>query len=108
MASVRWYLETGLKEFGLSKESLLFAYFVAAASIFEPERSPERLAWAKTAALLETLKSYKKDQERRNVFMDRLSNIYKPDYSKKYASHCLSSQAPLCKIVYLSCTKFFA
>ncbi|KAL2565697.1 hypothetical protein AAZX31_19G142700 [Glycine max] len=32
----RWYTEAGLEGFGLSKESLLFAYFIAAASIFEP------------------------------------------------------------------------
>ena len=84
MAFVRWYLETGLEEFGLSKESLLHAYFVAAASIFEPERSLERLAWAKTAALLETVKSYIKDEETRTTFVEQFNNnIKRQDYSNK-------------------------
>ncbi|KAL5059577.1 hypothetical protein RYX36_031181 [Vicia faba] len=54
----RWYLESDLEGFGLSKKNLLYAYFIAAANIFEPEKSLERLAWAKTATLLRILKSY--------------------------------------------------
>ncbi|XP_050910981.1 ent-copalyl diphosphate synthase, chloroplastic [Lathyrus oleraceus] len=73
----RWYLESELEGFGLTKNSLLFAYFVAAASIFEPERSLERLAWAKTTALLRTLKSYFKDEETRNAFGDQLNESIK-------------------------------
>jgi len=71
---IRWYSEAGLERFGLSKQSLLFAYFIAAASIFDPERSPERLAWAKTATLLETLGSYIKDEQTRNAFVDFFNN----------------------------------
>ena len=46
-----------LGDFGVSGRSLLFTYFMAVASIFEPERSQERLAWAKTAFLVETISS---------------------------------------------------
>ncbi|XP_012473916.1 ent-copalyl diphosphate synthase 1 isoform X1 [Gossypium raimondii] len=53
----RWYWEMGLGDFGMSRRSLLLSYFMAAASIFEPERSQERLAWAKTAFLVETIAS---------------------------------------------------
>ncbi|KAL5055432.1 hypothetical protein RYX36_036114 [Vicia faba] len=70
----RWYLESDLEGCGLSKKNLLYAYFVAAANIFEPERSLERLAWAKTAALLRTLKSYNKDVETWDAFGDPLKN----------------------------------
>lgn len=70
----RWHLESELEGFGLSKKSLLFAYFVAAANIFEPERSLERLAWAKTTALVETLVSHIKDEETRSAFVDRFIN----------------------------------
>ncbi|XP_027935618.1 ent-copalyl diphosphate synthase, chloroplastic-like [Vigna unguiculata] len=69
-----WYSDAGLERFGLSKQCLLFAYFIAAASIFEPERSRERLAWAKTAALLQTLGSFIKDQQTTNVFVDLFNN----------------------------------
>ncbi|KAK4408070.1 Kolavenyl diphosphate synthase TPS5, chloroplastic [Sesamum angolense] len=54
----KWYRNCELGEFGLSERSLLQAYYVAAASIFEPVKSGERLAWAKTAALVETIVSH--------------------------------------------------
>ncbi|XP_027351053.1 ent-copalyl diphosphate synthase, chloroplastic-like [Abrus precatorius] len=80
----RWYSESGLEGFGLSKRSVLFAYFVAAASIFESERSRERLAWAKTLALLETLRSFIKDKETRTAFVERFnSSINGPNHSNK-------------------------
>ena len=45
-------------EVDLSEESLLHAYYVAAASIFEPEKSNERLSWAKTAILMQAITSH--------------------------------------------------
>nr|QIA61386.1 terpene synthase 1 [Chiococca alba] len=54
----KWYNECGLGEYGLSERSLLLSYYLAAASIFEPERSKERLAWAKTTMLIRTIESY--------------------------------------------------
>ncbi|XVF21764.1 hypothetical protein REPUB_Repub12eG0118100 [Reevesia pubescens] len=53
----KWYSEMRLGDFGVSRRSLLLTYFMAAASIFEPERSQERLAWAKTTFLVETIAS---------------------------------------------------
>ncbi|KAL4312575.1 hypothetical protein GQ457_01G053180 [Hibiscus cannabinus] len=53
----KWYSEMGLGVSGVSRRSLLLTYFTAAASVFEPERSLERLAWAKTAFLVETIAS---------------------------------------------------
>ncbi|KAF8401695.1 hypothetical protein HHK36_012641 [Tetracentron sinense] len=50
-----WYTECNLRDFGVNRETLLLTYFVAAASIFEPERSKERLAWARTAVLVEAI-----------------------------------------------------
>ncbi|OIV92574.1 hypothetical protein TanjilG_02337 [Lupinus angustifolius] len=64
-----WYSESRLGEFGLSRKRLLLAYFLAAANIFEPERSHERLAWAKTTALLETITIYLSDAEMRKAFV---------------------------------------
>ncbi|KAJ4822265.1 hypothetical protein Tsubulata_006365 [Turnera subulata] len=54
----KWYQEWHPQDFGLSSKSLLLAYFLAAASIFETERSRERLAWAKTAVMLDTIENY--------------------------------------------------
>ncbi|KAJ7977390.1 Copalyl diphosphate synthase [Quillaja saponaria] len=50
-----WYSEAKLENYGLSIEELQFAYYLAAACIFEPERSLERFAWAKNSALIHTI-----------------------------------------------------
>ncbi|TQD99301.1 hypothetical protein C1H46_015090 [Malus baccata] len=66
----KWYAECKLENYGLSRRSLLMAYFVAAASIFEPERANERLAWAKTASLIETIGShFKEGTSQRKAFV---------------------------------------
>ncbi|RHN44314.1 putative ent-copalyl diphosphate synthase [Medicago truncatula] len=78
----KWYSESRLGEFGLSKRELLLAYFLAAANIFEPERSHERLAWAKTTALLETITSYVSDADLKKDFVKKFSDyINRQDYS---------------------------
>jgi ent-copalyl diphosphate synthase len=55
--------------YGVTQQSTLRAYFLAAASIFEPSRAAERLAWARTAVLAEAisrclLKSSNTDDDR--------------------------------------------
>ncbi|KAL0370519.1 UNVERIFIED_CONTAM: Kolavenyl diphosphate synthase TPS5, chloroplastic [Sesamum angustifolium] len=70
----KWYRNCGLGEFGLSERSLLQAYYIAAASIFEPEKSGERLALAKTAVLVETIVSHfdrqQLSRERKRAFVN--------------------------------------
>ncbi|KAJ4702652.1 Copalyl diphosphate synthase [Melia azedarach] len=84
----KWYTECQLENFGTSKRDLLLAYFLASASIYEPERSGERIAWAKTAILVETIAKYfhnNKDSshQQRKAFVDEF---------KKY---CNNSQQSL-------------
>ncbi|KAK8614654.1 hypothetical protein V6N13_068451 [Hibiscus sabdariffa] len=69
----KWYSDTGLGDFGMSTSSLLLTYFMAVASIFEPERSQERLAWAKTAFLVETITSSFNDHELRETFLQEFT-----------------------------------
>ncbi|KAG8389342.1 hypothetical protein BUALT_Bualt02G0219300 [Buddleja alternifolia] len=59
----KWYRNKSVGEFGLSETRLLQAYYIAAASVFEPEKSEQRLAWAKTAILMETIVSHFKAQQ---------------------------------------------
>ncbi|KAK3019600.1 hypothetical protein RJ639_005019 [Escallonia herrerae] len=59
----RWYGECNLGELGMSQRSLLLQFYLATASIFETQRSKERLAWAKTAMLVETIMSYFEREE---------------------------------------------
>ncbi|XXG48534.1 hypothetical protein AAC387_Pa02g2957 [Persea americana] len=54
----RWYEEVKLREYGVSRKAVLRAYFLAASSISEPDRANERLAWARTAVLMEAFASY--------------------------------------------------
>ncbi|KAI4349506.1 hypothetical protein L6164_010089 [Bauhinia variegata] len=70
----QWYSECRLGEFGLSRSDVLLAYFLAAASIFEAERCQERLAWAKTTALVHTITSSITDREMRKAFLNRFNN----------------------------------
>ncbi|CAK7346582.1 unnamed protein product [Dovyalis caffra] len=75
----RWYEECDLRDFGISRRTLLFSYFLAASSIFEPERSKERLAWASTTILLEIIGSYFDDNdgnssEQRRAFIHEFRN----------------------------------
>ncbi|KAL1332710.1 hypothetical protein AAHE18_11G047400 [Arachis hypogaea] len=72
----RWHSETGLEDFGVSKESILQAYFVAAACIFEPQRWLERLAWAKTVTLIHAFKFHINHDEARKVILEQLNNNF--------------------------------
>ncbi|OVA12584.1 Terpene synthase [Macleaya cordata] len=87
----KWYRDCSLRDIGLSRSTLLQAYFLATASIFEPKRSTERLAWTKTMLLIDAVSSYfmknSSDQKRR-AFVDdfinsssRSSSIYDENYS---------------------------
>ncbi|KAI8574530.1 hypothetical protein RHMOL_Rhmol01G0362000 [Rhododendron molle] len=53
----KWYADCKFG-IGIGQRSLLLAYYLATASIFEPERSIERMAWAKAATLVEAIVAY--------------------------------------------------
>ncbi|KAG7970545.1 hypothetical protein I3843_07G089500 [Carya illinoinensis] len=77
----KWYSECNLGDFGVSRRTTLFVYFLAAASIFEPERSKERLAWAKTTALVEAIACHFREKEMRTAFLHEFRNHSHPrDY----------------------------
>ncbi|CAN4116364.1 unnamed protein product [Withania somnifera] len=58
-----WFAQYNFQHFGISKKELLVAYFLGAASIFEVERSRERLAWAKTLIMCKMITSYFTDEQ---------------------------------------------
>jgi ent-copalyl diphosphate synthase len=70
----RWYSECNLEDFGLSRRTLLFAYFLASSSIFEPEKSIERITWTKTTALVEAISYYFDEEEMRRDFLQEFRN----------------------------------
>ncbi|KAF9618789.1 hypothetical protein IFM89_002657 [Coptis chinensis] len=72
----KWYNDCNLGDFSITDTTLLRTYFVAAASIFEPERSTERLAWTKTALLVDAIFAHFKNnsKEQRTAFVDEFFN----------------------------------
>ncbi|WOL11698.1 ent-copalyl diphosphate synthase 1, chloroplastic-like [Canna indica] len=54
----KWFEEAGLEAHGVKRSTLLKAYFLATACIFEPNRAVERLAWARTVVLAEGISTY--------------------------------------------------
>ena len=54
----------------MSERSLLLAYYIAASTTFEPEKSSERLAWAITTILVEIIASQKLSDEQKREFVD--------------------------------------
>ncbi|KAF8392464.1 hypothetical protein HHK36_022806 [Tetracentron sinense] len=79
----KWYTDCNLRVFGVTKRKLLLAYFQAAASIFEPERSIERLAWVRTQVLIKAVSSYFENEassvEQRRAFVDDFNNCSSQD-----------------------------
>nr|GFA74347.1 ent-copalyl diphosphate synthase, chloroplastic-like [Tanacetum cinerariifolium] len=58
-AMQQWYQDFGIGQFGTSDiMDPLVSYYLAAASIFEPEKSNERIGWAKTTILVDTISSF--------------------------------------------------
>ncbi|KAK9067613.1 hypothetical protein SSX86_011724 [Deinandra increscens subsp. villosa] len=86
----QWYVDFGIEKFGTNDiTSLLVSYYLAAASIFEPEMSRERIAWAKTTVLVDTITSFfdssKLLNEDRRAFVDAFRN---KSFSKQPSKKC--------------------
>ncbi|KAL8092691.1 ent-copalyl diphosphate synthase 1 isoform X2 [Apium graveolens] len=68
-----WCAYSNLEKFGMNEESLVVSYYLAASSLYEPESSNLRFGWAKTEALIETIRSYfgsiDKSAEQRKAFV---------------------------------------
>ncbi|XP_057967946.1 ent-copalyl diphosphate synthase 1-like isoform X2 [Malania oleifera] len=76
----KWYEKYNLGELGVSRKTLLLAYFVTAASIFEPERFKGRLAWAKTTIMVDMISSYfnheETTREQRSAFIHEFKSTF--------------------------------
>jgi ent-copalyl diphosphate synthase len=53
----RWCEKNNLEMYGVTPQSAMRAYFLAAANIFEPDRAAERLGWARTAVIAQAISS---------------------------------------------------
>ncbi|KAK4435739.1 Peregrinol diphosphate synthase TPS1, chloroplastic [Sesamum alatum] len=54
----QWYENFKVYEFGVSRKDLLLAYFLGSATIFEADRSKERIAWAKSQIICTMITSF--------------------------------------------------
>ncbi|KAL4558767.1 hypothetical protein LXL04_036969 [Taraxacum kok-saghyz] len=85
----QWYTDFGIERFGTSDiTSLLVSYYLSAASIFEPERSKERIAWAKTTKLVDTISSFfdsvKISKDHRREFVEEFRNTTNSIHHAKF------------------------
>ncbi|KAJ9543440.1 hypothetical protein OSB04_023147 [Centaurea solstitialis] len=85
----QWYVDFNIGRFGMSDTtSLLVSYYLAAASVFEPERSKERIAWAKTTTLVNAISTFFDSQqlskEHRRDFVDEFRNTPSSLHPAKY------------------------
>ncbi|XP_071716080.1 ent-copalyl diphosphate synthase 1-like [Rutidosis leptorrhynchoides] len=84
----QWYLDLNIEQFGTNIcTSLLVSYYLAAASIFEPEKSKERVAWAKTATMIDTILAFfsllQLTKDDRRDFVEEFRHAYpSPRHSK--------------------------
>ncbi|ONK76443.1 uncharacterized protein A4U43_C03F27940 [Asparagus officinalis] len=74
----KWYTECNLAMHCVSRKSVLRAYFLASACIFEPECAAERVGWAKTKVVAEAVSSYFRSEscteEARRKFVHNFRN----------------------------------
>ncbi|KAK4729237.1 hypothetical protein R3W88_022225 [Solanum pinnatisectum] len=54
----KWFEKCNFQQFGINKKEVLVSYFLAASSIFEVEKSRQRLAWAKSCILCKMITFY--------------------------------------------------
>lgn len=75
----RWYESCGIEEFGISRKDLLLSYFLATASIFELERTNERIGWAKSQIISKMITSFFNKEatsvEEKRAVLNGLGNI---------------------------------
>ncbi|KAL9661274.1 hypothetical protein QQ045_026098 [Rhodiola kirilowii] len=78
----KWYAENKiLRTLGIRPRNLLVSYYLAAATIFEPERCIARLAWAKSSILIESIISYFRSHKdsgetcKKTLFLEELSSV---------------------------------
>ncbi|AEE82229.1 ent-kaurene synthetase A-like protein [Arabidopsis thaliana] len=68
----KWYEENRLSEWGVRRSELLECYYLAAATIFESERSHERMVWAKSSVLVKAISSsFGESSDSRRSFSDQ-------------------------------------
>ncbi|CAN8247985.1 unnamed protein product [Cochlearia groenlandica] len=68
----KWYEENGLDEYGVNRSELIECYYLAAATLFEPERSHERMVWAKSSVLVKAISSsFGESSDSRISFFDQ-------------------------------------
>ncbi|XP_010422537.1 PREDICTED: ent-copalyl diphosphate synthase, chloroplastic-like [Camelina sativa] len=87
----KWYEDNRLNECGVSRSELLECYYLAAATIFESERSHERMIWAKSSVLVKAISSsFGKSSDSRRSFSDQfhkyIANARRSDHHFNYRS----------------------
>nr|WJZ49116.1 (+)-copalyl diphosphate [Scutellaria barbata] len=67
-----WYESCNIEEFGISRKELLQAYFLACSSVFELEKTTERIGWAKSQIISRMITSFLNNETTTAVEKDAL------------------------------------
>ncbi|KAH0933595.1 hypothetical protein HID58_010712 [Brassica napus] len=77
----KWYEESRLYECGVCRNGLLECFYLAAATIFEKDRSDERMAWAKSSVLVKAISSsFGESSDSRVSLFDQFHNARRSDH----------------------------
>ncbi|CAF1702691.1 ent-copalyl diphosphate synthase, chloroplastic-like isoform X1 [Brassica napus] len=77
----KWYEESRLHECGVCRNGLLECFYLAAATIFEEDRSDERMAWAKSSVLVKAISSsFGESSDSRVSLFDQFHNARRSDH----------------------------
>ncbi|KAF8059321.1 hypothetical protein N665_1232s0001, partial [Sinapis alba] len=78
----KWYEKNRLHECGVCKNELLECFYLAAATIFEEDRSDERMAWAKSSVLVKAISSSSSGEsfDSRVSLFDQFHNARRSDH----------------------------
>nr|QXT24222.1 ladba-7,13E-dienyl diphosphate synthase [Isodon lophanthoides var. gerardianus] len=69
-----WYENSNIEEVGISRKELVVAYFLAAATIFEPERAKERIVWVKTELISRLIEESMCSLDQKTVLLKEFSS----------------------------------
>ncbi|KAL0330185.1 UNVERIFIED_CONTAM: (+)-copalyl diphosphate synthase 3, chloroplastic [Sesamum radiatum] len=98
----QWYENFNVYEFGVSRKDLLLAYFLGSASLFEADRSKERMAWAKSQIISKMITSLFNEETTSSEQMAALLTGLRKDINVPQTRKCGKREQRLINILLAS------
>ncbi|XP_011082258.1 copal-8-ol diphosphate hydratase, chloroplastic-like [Sesamum indicum] len=98
----QWYENFNVNEFGVSRKDVLLAYFLGSASMFEADRSKERMAWAKSQIISKMITSFFNEETTSSEQMAALLTELGKDINAPQTRKCSNREQRLINILLAS------